>query len=99
MVASSLLQSLFGPGQRCEEQRGVKMENAKCTKAYSVVIEKRRPARAFDLDLSLQEQCSSESPVFGQSPDGKLSTPGSKGRAQVLANFNQRYEVYDRLLR
>eukprot|EP00913_Durusdinium_trenchii_P014807 g13885.t1 len=111
MVASSLLQSLFGPGQRCEdwrrlcfsfvrihflaeissqEQRGVKMENAKCTKAYSVVIEKRRPARAFDLDLSLQEPCSSESPVFGQSPDGKLSTPGSKGRAQVLANFNQR---------
>lgn len=57
--ASSLLQSLFGPGQRCEdwrrlcfsfvrihflaeissqEQRGVKMENAKCTKAYSAPL-------------------------------------------------------------
>ena len=101
----SLLQSLFG--QRFEErQHGMKPEDPRCAKAFSAMVQQhRRPAGAFDLDLSLQEQCTStpsEKTTFSPSPEAKiLTTPGgsSRGRAEVLANFNQRYEQYDRLLR
>eukprot|EP00438_Fugacium_kawagutii_P009365 Skav212083 [mRNA] locus=scaffold867:198296:201069:- [translate_table: standard] len=97
----SLLQSLFG--QRFEErQHGMKPDDPRCGKAFSAMVQqKRRPAGACDLDLSLQEKCDSmEKMTFSSSPESKLPTPGSsKGRAEVLANFNQRYEIYDRLLR
>lgn len=85
-------------------QTGMKPEDPRCAKAFSAMVQQqRRPAGAFDLDLSLQEQCgsTSEKTTFSPSPEAKHLTPGgsSKGRAEVLANFNQRYELYDRLLR
>ncbi|CAE7529629.1 unnamed protein product [Symbiodinium necroappetens] len=76
-------------------------------------LQNRRPDLAFDLSANFQEQCATNlSPMLsmeksetitGKSADGKeinvIPKGGShKGRAEVLKNFNQRYELYSRLM-
>ncbi|CAE7526157.1 unnamed protein product [Symbiodinium natans] len=76
-------------------------------------LQNRRPGLAFDLGANFQEQCSTNlSPMpstqksehfTSKSAENKEATVtpngGShKGRAEVLQNFNQRYELYSRLM-
>ncbi|CAJ1360961.1 unnamed protein product [Effrenium voratum] len=101
----SLLNSLFG---RYEEVQQSAKDS--CTNIISASIQKRRrPDGAFDLDTSSQEQCwtgltpsTSTTSEKGKPPLDKPLTPNGgswKGRAEVLMNFNHRYELYDRLVR